>query len=583
MQEEIINAVISGKDVLAVIATGGGKSLCYEVPAMILDGLCIVISPLIALMKDQVDNLSELGIPAAYLNSTVSYQNRQKIEDAIKNGDLKILYLAPERFVQRSFLNLISNIKLSLVAIDEAHCISQWGHEFRPEYRQLSIIRREMPNVPIIALTATATPSVQLDIVSALSLINPEIFIGSFNRKNLTYRIEEKKNPDRQVVDFLNQHKDDSGIIYCFSKKQVEELAGVLIKNGFNACAYHADIPPTRRHEVQDGFLKDKIRIIVATVAFGMGINKPDVRYVIHYDLPKNIEQYYQETGRAGRDGDPAICLLLYTKKDYRKIEYLIKQMGDGIERQVALKKLNDIIGYCETKACRRSVLLNYFGEIYDEPSCKACDNCETGRKTIDGREVLSLTAKCIEETGGNYGTSYITDIICGVLDDRVKGAGHNKISSFGKGKRYRRSQWLFWLREFIYCGYLTRSNDKYPVIRINERTRKAVSGVIPVRIAEPEFQAVLNVESDAKTKIDTSNLYEILRDVRNEISVREDIPPYLIFPNKTLMEMARQQPKNLPELLVVYGVGEHKLKKYGQQFVEVISDYKQSAGINND
>ncbi len=574
-QEEIITAITGGRDVLAVIATGGGKSVCYQIPAMIREGMGIVVSPLIALMKDQVDGLKEAGIPAAYLNSTLGYAEKKEIDAAIRSGTLRILYLSPERLVQPSFLSSIASIPISLVAIDEAHCISQWGHEFRPEYRQLSVIRRELPDVPIIALTATATPSVRSDIITELSLRDPAVFIGSFNRANLFYRIEEKKTPEIQVIDFLDRHRDESGIIYCFSKKQVEDLAALLRQNGFDAHPYHADLPPARRNDVQEKFLRDEVRIIVATVAFGMGINKPDVRYVIHYDLPKNIEHYYQETGRAGRDGDPAECLLLYSRKDFRKIEYLIEQMGDGIERQVALRKLHDIIGFCETKACRRTVLLNYFGEPYDEPSCNGCDACETGRKTIDGRGVLTMITRCLDEIEERFGVSYVADILSGTADEKVRRNGHDRIASFGAGKQYRRAQWIFWIRELVFCGFLTSHGNRYPTVRKNARTTSALSGSIPVRIAEPEFQATLGqVQEEAADEADISNLYEILRDVRKIIADEEDVPPFQIFPNRTLKEMAKQMPRTLPELLVVYGVGEHKLKRYGLQFLEAITGY---------
>lgn len=574
-QGEIIREVIAGRDVLAVIATGGGKSVCYQIPAMIREGLCVVVSPLIALMKDQVDGLREIGVPAAFLNSTQDSRQKRVVEEDIRSGALRILYVSPERLVQPSFIRFLAEMHPSLVAVDEAHCISQWGHEFRPEYRRLLVIKETFPDLPVIALTATATPSVRKDIIEALHLQDPAVFVGSFNRENLSYRIEKKENPETQVVSFLQSHPGESGIIYCFSKRQVEDLAAVLRKNGFNAAAYHADLASSDRHAIQDRFLRDELRIIVATVAFGMGINKPDVRFVVHYDLPKNLENYYQETGRAGRDGDPAECLLLYSRGDFRKISYLIDQMADGVEKQVALRKLHDIIGFCETRACRRAVILTYFGEGYHEPNCGGCDNCASGRKTIDGQEILGKIAACIRELPKDYGVSYLADLLTGSADEKVIRNGHDTLSCFGSGREHRRRQWLFWIRELIYCGYLTSSGEKYPVVRMNNRTEDALGGRIPVMIGEPDFQAVLAAGSVRESEpVYSANLYEILRDIRKTIADEEDVPPFQIFPNRTLTEMASRLPKTKGALLGIYGVGEYKVSRYGDPFLEAIREY---------
>ena len=581
-QKEIINQVLEGNDVLAVIATGGGKSLCYQVPALIREGTGIVLSPLIALMKDQVDCLSQSGIPAAFLNSSQDFKDKRTIEESIKNGTIRILYVSPERMVQTSFLDFLKTIRISLFAIDEAHCISQWGHEFRPEYRQLSIIRKTFEDVPIIALTATATPSVRNDIISELSLHNPSVFVGTFNRDNLVYRIEKKIDPERQLIDFLQDNPQKSGIIYCFSKKNVADLAKLLQKNGFSALPYHADLPKSVRHETQDRFLKDEVRIIVATVTFGMGINKPDVRFVIHYDLPKNLEHYYQETGRAGRDGDPAECLLLYSRSDFRKIEYLIEQMADGTEKQVALRKLHEMIGYCESRACRRAVLLTYFGENWDKVSCGMCDSCHMGRKTVDSREQLKIIMTSLAELKDDYGVSYIADIVSGTLDEKVVSRGHQNLSCFGLGKQHRRGLWVYWIREFIACGYLSRTMSKYPVVRKNSRTQKAIAGEIPVRIGEPDFQASLSGSTTPEEEFPSdNNLYEILRDVRKSLADLHDVPPFRIFPNRSLREMARMKPRSADDMRYVYGVGERRLERYGKAFLDAIREYAEHEIVN--
>ena len=578
LQADIIDSILQGQDVLGVIATGGGKSICYQIPALIKEGLCVVISPLISLMKDQVDGLCENGIPAAYLNSSLSSDRRRFIENEIASGNLKILYISPERLSVPGFIDFLRSASVSMFAIDEAHCISQWGHEFRPEYRKLSSIKRFFPGIPIIALTATATPSVRKDIITELNLHDPAIYLGSFNRRNLIYEICEKTNPDRQVVDFISQHKGESGIVYCFSKKQVDSLTALLQKNGIKARAYHADLSPSVRSSTQDQFLRDDILVIVATIAFGMGIDKPDVRYVIHYDLPKSIENYYQETGRAGRDGDLATCMLLYARSDFKKIEGLLRKLPDGVERQIGFKRLNDMLGYCETQSCRRTVLLTYFGENFNEISCDSCDNCKKGIKTIDGYSILSKLATCIEALEQPYGISHLADIMCGIATEKIRMRGHDMLPSFGVGKDIKKPQWIFWMKELIYCGYLTNTNTQYSVVLCNAKTQAALKKEVCVRLAEPAFQSLLQTAADTKqdgfSNASDEALYRQLCDLRKDIADYEEVPPYQIFSNRTLQEIARKRPRNPHDLINIWGIGEHKLKMYGTVFLDAVSSF---------
>ena len=579
-QADIIDSILRGQDVLCVIATGGGKSICYQIPALAKEGLCVVISPLISLMKDQVDGLCENGISAAYLNSTLSSDRRRSIEKDILSGELKILYISPERLFAQGFIEFLRSVPINLFAIDEAHCISQWGHEFRPEYRKLSVIRSFFPHIPIIALTATAPPSVRSDIIKELNLHDPAIYIGTFNRQNLTYEICEKTNPDRQVMDFVSQHKNEPGIIYCFSKKQVNTLTALLQKNGIEARAYHADLPPSVRSSTQEQFLCDDIRVIVATIAFGMGIDKPDVRYVIHYDLPKSIEHYYQETGRAGRDGDPAICMLLYARSDFKKIEGLFRKLPDGVERQIGFKRLNDMLGYCETRSCRRTVLLTYFGENFNEISCDNCDNCKQGIKTVDGYEILSHLAACIHALEHPCGVSYLADMMCGIATDKIKMRGHDALPVFGAGKFAKKPEWIFWMKELIYCGYLTSNNAQYPVVLCNAKTQAALKKEICVRLAEPEFQSALLTtkaperEDGLLSQYDEA-LYRRLCEIRKDIADYEEVPPYQIFSNRTLQEIARKRPRNTHDLINIWGIGEHKLKMYGTVVLDAVAAFQ--------
>ncbi|MDD3933889.1 MAG: RecQ family ATP-dependent DNA helicase, partial [Methanoculleus sp.] len=465
-QEEVVDAVLARRDVLAVMATGGGKSLCYQLPALVFGGLTVVVSPLIALMKDQVDGLRANGIPAATINSSLGYGERQIIERVILEGRIRVLYVSPERAVQPFFLSLIAKAGVRLIAIDEAHCISMWGHNFRPEYRRLRVLKERFPTVPIIALTATAIPAVQDDIAVQLALKNPARFVGSFNRKNLTYRVVPKARYFPRLVRYLSEHRDDAGIIYCFSQKATEDLAVKLRDRGFSALPYHAGLPDAVRAENQEAFSHGDAAIICATVAFGMGIDKPDVRFVIHTDLPKDIESYYQETGRAGRDGEAADCILFYSRGDYNTIRYIIeKECTDAAQKDVAYRKAGTILDYCETTGCRRKFLLTYFGEAYPEERCGGCDRCETPVKVFDGTEVASTVITCIGEVGERFGASYVADVLTGAKIARIRENRHDALPAYNTGGGYTRDQWLLFIQELVRKGFITSTGGRYPVL----------------------------------------------------------------------------------------------------------------------
>jgi len=576
-QEEVIDAVLAGRDVLAVMATGSGKSLCYQVPALVFSGLTVVISPLIALMKDQVDGLRANGIAAATLNSSLGYGEQRIIERVILEGRIRILYVSPERAVQPFFLSLLAKADVRLIAIDEAHCISMWGHNFRPEYRRLRVLKERFPAVPVIALTATAIPAVQNDIAVQLALKNPARFVGSFNRKNLTYRVVQKARYFPRLVAYLSEHRDDAGIIYCFSQKATEELATKLRSKGFKALPYHAGLPDTVRAEHQEAFSRGAAAIICATVAFGMGIDKPDVRFVMHTDLPKDIESYYQETGRAGRDGDPADCILFYSRGDYGTIRYVIeKECADAAQKDVAYRKAGAMLDYCETAGCRRKFLLAYFGEAYPEERCGGCDRCETPVKDFDGTEVATAIISCIGEVGQRFGASYIADVLTGANVARIRENRHDTLPAYGSGGGYTRDQWLLFIQEMVRKGFITSTGGRYPVLALNDRSRAVTAGSLTVPLTEPRPEGIVAAEEEDYDEA----LFLRLRRLRKILADLEHVPPFVILHDRSLREMAKRYPSTGVELLRIHGVSEAKLQRYGRRFLDAIDKHCTEQGI---
>jgi ATP-dependent DNA helicase RecQ len=579
-QQEIIGSVLEGRDTLAVMATGGGKSLCYQLPAVYLGGLTLVISPLISLMKDQVDDLNARGIPAAAYNSSLEYRERARIEADLKNGDLRLLFVSPEKCMQQNFLESLRSSRIRLIAIDEAHCISEWGHNFRPEYRQLAQIKKVFADVPVIALTATAVPEVRRDIVQQLGLVNAGEFIGSFNRKNLRYQVMPKKNPMVFLLHYLGQHRDDAGIIYCLSKKETEEIANELKKRGFRSAAYHAGLPKQARDDVQDAFIRDSISVVCATVAFGMGIDKPDVRYVIHYELPKSVESYYQETGRAGRDGQYSECILLYSRGDSGRIRAMLEhdEGGAGHLRN-GLKKLQEITEYCENTGCRRKYLLEYFGEEYGEENCGLCDTCDHPPDMVDCTDAARLIAGCIRQVPGHFGIELIGDILRGSKNTKVQDYGFDKLPSYGSGRKYSKAQYRTWINELIRQGYLARSGDKYPVICLTGRSDELLKGRCRVMLPAPERGTGMYAQSSGE-KIPASGdagLFVRLKSLRKSLADSQGVPPYVIFPDKSLREMSVTRPHDREHFATISGVGEFKLEKYGPVFMDEI---KKESGV---
>lgn len=581
-QKEIIESVIDGRDVLAVIPTGGGKSLCYQIPAVVLPGTAIVISPLISLMKDQVDQLLVNGIPAAFLNATQSGIEQQNVINQYLNHSIKLLYISPERLTVTSFDALLDQYPPSLIAIDEAHCISQWGHDFRPDYRQLNQLSKRFPDVPIIALTATADEMTQRDILNQLNLVDPLFVVRSFDRPNIRYTVVEKFNLTEQVVSFIETQKGNSGIIYCSSRSKVEDMTTRLVTRGFSAIAYHAGLSTSERQSAQESFLKDNTQIIVATVAFGMGINKPNVRFVVHADCPRSIEAYYQETGRAGRDGVPAEAMLLFKSNDLSWYKQQIIEKYDNDQKQVELHKIQAMESFAQCMTCRRIVLLNYFGEHRTEP-CNNCDICLYPPKQydalIDAQKVLS----CVYRVEQRYGAQYIVDILRGSGRSQIKDNRHDKLSVYGIGKEHNADYWLSVIRQLIFLGYLRQNISNFNTLQLTENARAILKGEVQLKLAKPRLEIVkksrLNryarsINLTTILSYEERILFNNLRRLRKEIADMEDIAPYIVFSDATLLEMVQTMPESKTQLINVSGVGKIKLEKYGNLFLDEINDF---------
>ena len=592
-QQEIITAVLSQRDVLAIMPTGGGKSMCFQLPAVVQSGITLVVSPLVALMQDQVASLTNNGVPATFLNSTLTRDEKWERTQAILNGTMRLVYVAPESLFTEKFLAFLDRVQtevgITTFAIDEAHCVSEWGHDFRPEYRQLSQLRQRYPNVPAIALTATATARVQQDITTQLQLREPLIHISSFDRPNLYYEVINKKG-DKQAYEMLfNQIRrtTGAGIVYCLSRKRVEEIAQRLRMDGIAAVPYHAGMESRDRAENQTRWIRDDVQVIVATIAFGMGINKPDVRFVIHYDLARNIEGYYQESGRAGRDGDPATCTLFFGLQDIEIIKFLIAQKVDREtdapleqEQRIATQQLNQAIDYAEGTDCRRSILLRYFGENL-HGNCGQCDNCRSPKPTEDWTVEAQKFLSCVARVKERFGMAHIIDILRGSRKERVLQFGHDKLSTYGIGKDRSQDEWRSLGRSLLHQGLLAQTTDGYPVLKLNAKSWEVMRQQHVVMVAVPKaLKSSTGTKelagNDATDELIDTILYEKLRQQRKQLAEAQSVPPYAIFHDATLRLMAQQQPTSLAEFGKLSGIGDRKRSQYGEIFIQLIQAHQQ-------
>ncbi|SFN80834.1 ATP-dependent DNA helicase RecQ [Chitinophaga sp. YR627] len=590
-QEIIIKSILAGKDTFVIMPTGGGKSLCYQLPALMSPGCALIVSPLIALMKNQVDlvrSYSSKDNVAHFLNSTLSKAQIKKVRTDLLSGKTKMLYVAPETLTKQENLDFFRELEISFIAVDEAHCISEWGHDFRPEYRRLKEMIEQINNdLPIIALTATATPKVQSDIVKNLELRDPQVFLSSFNRSNLYYEIRPKRKKDqtiREIVKFIHQHKGKSGIIYTLNRKTTEELADMLVANNIKAVAYHAGLDAGTRAQRQDMFLHEDVDVIVATIAFGMGIDKPDVRFVIHYNIPKSLENYYQETGRAGRDGLEGICVCFYSYKDVQKLEHLMRDKPLS-EREMGAQLINETVAYAESSACRRKVILHYFGEKYEESQCNnACDNCRNPKEKIEVKNRVVIVLKAIKSLEERFGTEYVVNIITGKVNPQITTYQHNQLEVFGEGKEHDAHFWNSLIRQMMLEDLIEKDIEEYGLLKLTDKGHAFLQEPYSIMVSlnhqfEEEGGDEDEIAAESQASADTA-LFEMLKDLRKKVAKEKNLPPFVIFLETSLEDMATQYPTTVQELEKIQGVSKGKAIRYGKQFVDVIAKYVEENDI---
>ena len=591
LQEEIISSLMAGNDAFVLMPTGGGKSLCYQLPALVLGGLTLVVSPLIALMKDQVDALKANGIPAGFINSSLTQGQIARAEQMVREGRIRILYVAPERAILPEFRDFLAELDVRLLAIDEAHCVSHWGHDFRPAYRELKSLREVAPGAPAVALTATATKPVREDILAELGLRQPDVFISSFNRPNLTYAVEPKEKFLEPLLDLLGKHRGESAIIYCTARKSTEEMAHTLSRHGFKAEAYHAGLEPEARRAVQDRFIRDETPVVAATIAFGMGIDKPDIRLVVHYDLPKNLESYYQETGRAGRDGMPSECVLYYSYADKAKQEYFLGRMEDVEERERSRTRLEQMVAFCNLSTCRRRYVLEYLGEEWPERDCGGCDVCLSPQEEYDATETAQKLLSAVVRTGETFGAAYIIRVLLGSADKRIREYGHDQLSVFGIVRDQSREELRQLVNALLSRGLLAGSGGQYPTLQVTPQGRQFLKARESLALTRPVSRPnTRDAETDARSSrtgrrdsIRTGSddhepyneeLFDELSDLRKRIADQQGVPAFMIFGDRSLRDMAAKAPVTRDEFSGIYGVGEAKLRELSGPFLRVIKAY---------